>query len=210
MGRPALKDEEIRAFRAEICEAALRLFAESGFNAVTMRAIAEEVGCSPAKPYSYFDGKRGIFAATRARCFQQFSDHVEDWIDGIDDPEAALRAQATAYIEFARNEPHAFQIMFDLEQAAVDENPELRSSIRRSWNILRGCVADAIDAGVLQGNLDEIAHLMWSGVHGIAALEQAGTPGPKWDPAALIEPMMNSLIVAHQPDGDTPTDDSRD
>ena len=202
MARPSLGDDEIEAFRNEIGDAALRLFAENGFNSVTMRAIADKVGCSPAKPYSYFEGKEEILAATRARCFEQFADYIEQKLEGIDDPEQLLRTKAEEYVEFARRQPHAFQIMFDLDQASIDDYPELRSSIRRSWNILRRGVQAAIDAGILEGDVDEIADLMWSGVHGIAALEQAGTPGPDWNPEALTGPMIESIITAHRPSDD--------
>ena len=210
MARPSLDDREIEEFRREICEVALRLFAEDGYESVTMRAIADEAGCSPAKPYSYFDDKEAILAATRARCFHKLSDYIEERLDGTEDPEEALRVQTRHYLEFARSQPHAFQIMFALDQASAREFPEIRSAIRRSWGIVRGSVQEAIDAGVIDADLGEFAELIWSGIHGIATLELAGTPGPEWDSQALVEPMLDALIAAHQPTEDStePTDAS--
>ena len=198
MGRPALRDDEIQEFRDEICDVALRLFAENGFESVTMRGLAERVGCSPAKPYSYFDGKDAILAATRARCFERFADYIETELNGVDDPEEALRVQSSGYLEYAREKPHEFQLMFDLDQDSADPYPDLRAAVRRSWGLVRSSVEDAIDAGVVDADTDEFAQLLWSGTHGIAALEVSGTPGPEWDARQLAEPMVDSLIDAHR------------
>ena len=165
-----------------------------------MRAIAREAGCSPAKPYSYFDGKKGILAATRARCFEDFSDFVEYRLEDVEGAEPRLLAQARAYVEFARRWPQSFKIMFDFRLADEEDYPELRSSVRRSWSLLRSSVQAALDAGVVEGDGDDLAHLMWSGLHGIAALENSGAPGPDWDADRLTIPMIEALIDAHRPE----------
>ena len=56
MARPSLTQEEIDRFRSRLCEAAIALFATQGYEAVTMRAIAEHTG--PARAAA-----RGIFAS---------------------------------------------------------------------------------------------------------------------------------------------------
>ena len=48
--------------RAErLTEAALDLFAERGFAAVTIKDITAEIGVNPALIYYYFDGKEDLF-----------------------------------------------------------------------------------------------------------------------------------------------------
>lgn len=200
MARPSLDQRDIQEFRDEVTSVALRLFAENGIDAVTLRAIADEVGCSPAKMYNYFDDKEEILAAARATCFMRFADFIEDRVDETEDPETVLLVQARSYLEYARRQPYAFKIMFTLDQASAEDFPEIRSSIRRSWNIVRGAVREAVEAGALAGDVEKIADLLWSGVHGIATLDLAGTPGPEWDPGPLAESMFLALIEAHRPD----------
>jgi len=53
------------------------LFAEHGPEAVTMRQLAAELGCSPMTPYRYFRDKDEILAAVRASAFDRFSDALE-------------------------------------------------------------------------------------------------------------------------------------
>ncbi|MFW5966436.1 MAG: TetR/AcrR family transcriptional regulator [Persicimonas sp.] len=200
MARPALDKRDIEEFRDRVVSVALDLFADDGLEAVTLRAIADQLGCSAAKIYNYFDGKEAILAATRAECFRRFADFIEDRLEGVEDPETVLFVQGRSYLEYARRQPHAFKIMFTLDRAPAEEFREIRRAIRRSWNIVRRGVRQAVEAGVLVGSVDEIADLLWSGIHGITTLDLAGTPGPEWDPSALADSMFLALIDAHRPD----------
>lgn len=48
--------------RAAVIDAATRLFAERGFNAVSMAALAEAAGVSTATLYRHFEDKESVFA----------------------------------------------------------------------------------------------------------------------------------------------------
>jgi hypothetical protein len=54
VGRAALTAEDHAAFRRGVREVAARRFAATGAAGVTMRGIADDLGCSPMKPYRYF------------------------------------------------------------------------------------------------------------------------------------------------------------
>jgi AcrR family transcriptional regulator len=53
--------------RTAIIEAALRLFAENGYEATTMRAIAREVGVATGNAYYYYASKEDSTAPIAAR-----------------------------------------------------------------------------------------------------------------------------------------------
>jgi AcrR family transcriptional regulator len=191
--RAALSEHEIAAYRERICDAATRLFAERGYEAVTLRGIAAEVGCSPMTPYRYFASKEEIFTLVRAAAFGRFADHCEAVAARFEDPVERLGALGRAYVDFALSEPDGYRIMFELRQE-FSEHPELVSEATRSWLPLRGAVADAVDAGKLAGDADVVAHLFWAGVHGLASLELAGKLclGPAL--ADLVDPMLATLF----------------
>lgn len=62
--RRKLKHDRIRQ---EICDAAARAFAESGYDGATMAQIAGEAGFAAPTLYSYFKGKKEIFEALTDR-----------------------------------------------------------------------------------------------------------------------------------------------
>ena len=175
MPRTALSDAEIADFREQLCGVAERLFAERGYPGVTLRALAAELDVSPMTPYRYFRDKADIFAAVRAAGFHRFADAQESAFAAESDPERRLRALARSYVEFARREPHAYRIMFEMSPLQdMARYPELVAQQIRGWEPLLLAVGAAVDAGLLAGDATHLAHVFWAGVHGIASLYLTG------------------------------------
>jgi AcrR family transcriptional regulator len=55
--------------RESVTDAALAIADRDGFDAVTMRAIAAEVGATPMALYAYFSDKNALYAGMRERIF---------------------------------------------------------------------------------------------------------------------------------------------
>lgn len=198
MARPELTPEEIDGFRDSLCTAALELLAEGGTDAVTMRALARVVGCSHTTPYRYFDSKQAIIVAVQHRCFEAFADFQEKNLPSDLNARDRLYALAENYVRFAEENRAAFRVMFDLEADPTAESEELIAAIQRSWKILSTTVATAIDEGLLEGRVKQTTFILWSSLHGLTALNQAGRLG---DGVAetLLKPMVDALIRAHSP-----------
>jgi AcrR family transcriptional regulator len=58
------REERRRRTEAAILEAARELFAESGFERTTIRAVAARAGIDPALVMQYYGNKEGLFAAS--------------------------------------------------------------------------------------------------------------------------------------------------
>ena len=128
MPRAALRPDDIAAFRRRLADAATRLFAEHGYDGVTMRAVAAAVGVSAMTPYRYVAGKEELFALVRADAFRRFAERLEAALArGGGDPLARLRRLKRAYVRFAIDAPDAYRIMFELRQpdGAAVASPEL-------------------------------------------------------------------------------------
>jgi AcrR family transcriptional regulator len=194
MARPALRPDEIESFRTRLCETAMQMFADEGYEAVTMRALAEKLGCSHALPYRYFADKREIFAAVCGLGFERFADALERAAAGIEDPEERLRVLARAYFRFALREPHAYRIMFELRESVSAAPPKYRVKEIRSWQVLLGAVELAVQAGVLAGDPELVAHQCWAGLHGLVSLHLAGKLNLGRAARELLEPLMDTLL----------------
>lgn len=173
MPRAALTSREIEAFRARACATARRLFAERGYDGMSMRALATELGCSPMTAYRYFENKADLFAQVRTEAFRQFAD-AQQRAAAPGDPIDRLAALKQAYIDFAVADPVAYRVMFGLDQEPTDRYPELEAEQRRAFSFLRGAVAEAIESGVMSGEPLTVAHLFWAQVHGLVSLHLSG------------------------------------
>lgn len=194
MPRAALSSEAIEAFRDDLCAAATRRFAEAGYAGVTLRGLARELGVSPMTPYRYFRDKDEIFAAVRAAGFARFAACQEAAFASTADPAERLRALGRAYAAFARAEPDAYRIMFEMNRPADCEHPDLARGQLRAWQPLHDATAAAIEAGLLRGEADATALLLWAGLHGVVSLELAGTLNERYGVDTLIEPMLETLF----------------
>ena len=199
MARPSLRPDEIESFRERLCDAAMETFAEEGYEAVTLRGLAEKLGCSHATPYRYFADKQEIFAAVCALGFDRFADALERAARGIDDPEERLRALGRAYFRFATTQPHAYRIMFELRESAGVSHPRYKVKEIRSWQAILQAVELAIQADVLTGDPDVVAHQMWAGLHGLVSLHLSGKLSLGKSAKSLLEPLMDTLFDGTRP-----------
>jgi len=174
MPRAALTQTDIDAFRERIIAAGTHLFAEHGYEGVTLRGISAELGCSPMTPYRYFKGKEEIFASVRTAVYERFAAAQEEASRAVDDPMKRLAHLGEAYVRFAFDEPDAYRIMFALHQDTEEDYPALEAVTERTWAPMRSAVGDAIATGVLQGDPDIVAHTLWAGLHGVISLHLAG------------------------------------
>jgi AcrR family transcriptional regulator len=187
MPRAALADDDIHAFRQKAAAAAMHLFAEQGYDAVTMRAVAAALEVSAMTPYRYLEGKDELFALVRAEAFRRFADRLERALTGGGDAIARLLRLKRAYVKFALDEPDAYRIMFEVRTpaAAAVEPPEVARESHRAFACLHRTVADAVAEGRMDGDPLTLAHLAWAGTHGLVSLHLAGRLGMGRTLAAL-------------------------
>jgi AcrR family transcriptional regulator len=173
MARTALSKADIATFRRRATAAAVKLFAEQGYAAVTMRSLAGALGCSPMTPYRYFANKDALLNAVRADAFRTFAD-AQEAASAAADPVTRLLAFKRAYIAFALAHPHAYRVMFELidQPAAVD--PEVERESARGFSFLYRATKEAVATGAVTGDARSLAHLFWASTHGLVMLHLAG------------------------------------
>ncbi len=201
MGRPPFSTEEIEAQRASVVGAAEHLFAQHGYEGVTLRALAESLGRSHTATYRYFGGKAEIFAAARDAAYERFACAQERAVEGVVDLPERLNRLGDAYVRFALDEPDAYRLMFELKRPAGSD--ATREAEERAWLPLRNTVGEAIEAGLMQGDPDVVAHLFWAGLHGILSLHLAGKLRHGISIEDLEHPMRAAMLVANRANPDS-------
>jgi AcrR family transcriptional regulator len=130
----------------KVREAALRLFAQNGFAAVSMRAIASEVGVQAGALYNYTPDKQTLL-------FNLLSTHMEQLLDAsIDDlsqsPIDRLRHFVDFHIRFHADRPDEVFISYmELRNLSADNFSTVEALRRRYEDRLEGILQSGADAG---------------------------------------------------------------
>lgn len=174
-----LSQDEVSDFRERLSAVAERLFAQHGPQGVGMRQIAAELGVSPMTAYRYFKDKDDILSAVRASSFDRFSDALEAGLASSSNPLMQAAAVGEAYFRFALGQSAAYKLMFDLDQPNEADYPDLVRASTRAKKTLTDYMRRLVEARILDGDVDLMAHVFWATIHGLVGLHLAGKlPGP--------------------------------
>jgi AcrR family transcriptional regulator len=175
--------------RRRILDAAMRLFVEDGFDAVSMRSIADAIEYSAATIYLYFRNKDDIFYALLQEGFHLLMEKQMS-VQETPDPLERLTAHGRAYVDFALERPQLYEIMFSLRGPEVHMKTDMDfESTGDSYGILRRNVRECQEAGYFADEHPEIvAFTMWSLVHGAASLATNG----RMD---MLPPDMRAMLI---------------
>ncbi|MBK6910452.1 MAG: TetR/AcrR family transcriptional regulator [bacterium] len=157
--------------RSSILEAAKELFAEDGFQNVSIRKIADKIEYSPATIYLYFKDKDAILFDLHNEGFRKLFEWQRDRAK-IKDPVQRLSSLLQGYLSFALKEPEYYDLMFMLftPLPKILKTAEWRYG-RRAFRMLAKTVAECQEMGMMRGTRTEAAALgLWGAVHGVASL----------------------------------------
>jgi AcrR family transcriptional regulator len=156
--------------RGAIIEAALELFRSRGYEATTMRAIAERAGVSTGNAYYYFDSKEELIQEFYARSHAEHLTASRAVLDHERDFTARLRGTLRALID-VQAPYHAFAATF-YKHAAEPSSPlspfSSRSSPTREAAIaLYREVIEGSNVRVSADLADRLPELLWLASMGI-------------------------------------------
>jgi AcrR family transcriptional regulator len=164
------------AQRRVVLDAASNILEAQGPDALTMRRIAGEVGCSTSVLYTMFGGKSGVAEALWLEGFERLRVALAAVDD--DDQLRRLAAMGRAYRANARANPAYYSVMFARPIPGFEPSPEAYSESLRPLQLVVDAVADCAAAGVFR-RVDpaHVARVLWAAAHGAVSLELAGHEG---------------------------------
>ena len=109
---PTRREQQQRALRRDVLDAALGQLDEGGPSAVNWRALARAVGVSPSTLYTYFDSLDALHTELIVEIYAQMAFEVSREVDVDAPPEVRARQAMAGYRRFATRHPARFTLVF--------------------------------------------------------------------------------------------------
>ncbi len=141
-----------------------------GTEKLSLRALAREAGVSPTAPYRHFPTKRCLLAALATQGFEQLGERMREVVESDLNVEDRFVALGVTYIEFALENPVAYQLMFGSIIGDFSEYDMLHSAAGATYAEVLRMLQMVIDEKELDVGVKELGGVVWAGVHGMASL----------------------------------------
>jgi AcrR family transcriptional regulator len=195
MGRPKEHDD---ATREALLAAAENLVERGGVGALSVRAVADEIGTTTRAVYSTFGSKEGLLAALAKRSFDLLHDAIAELPHTKDPARDLVQAALTVFRPMAVEHPSLFRIAFLRAAPDVALGPDVAHSARAGYELLGERVQRLADADLLGGRDVQAATREFNAMcFGMAVTElmnptQLG-PDPKRTWRAAFETLINGF-----------------
>ena len=129
-------------------EAGVRLIARRGFEAMSLRMLAKEVGVQAGSLYNYFDNKQDFLFDLLASIIRDLVDELLEKLAGIEDPRDRLRAFVQEHINFhTLRKEEVFIGNMELRSLSPAHHREIRSMRDDYEKVLEDIIRDGVEAG---------------------------------------------------------------
>ena len=161
-----------------------------GADQVSLRSIAQSLDVSPSAAYNHFADKDDLLravglcglAALDERMSRVLAAHPAETADGA---RARFSGLGRAYLAFAIDETHLFQLTFGPICAAKELPPEETGPYQK----LMGALDDLDRWGLLKpGSREGLDLTVWAATHGMATLLVEGAVAPE-----AVDPFIDSI-----------------
>ncbi len=191
MGIKERRRREKQELRQNILDAAREVALHEGWQAVTIRRIADHIEYSPPTIYEYFASKDDILIELMRHGFNLLLKELETARESHGNPANQLKATTRAYWRFAWTYPELYQVVHGLGGVSFhhdhDKLPEGRATFQVLLDILQELMkVEHLDIA------DPVAEIqiMWATMHGLISLTMNKRIG---DGPQTTEPLVDMI-----------------
>lgn len=196
----ASSPESQEALRSAIIDAACRLFAKGGYEAVSMRKVAEKVGCTAGALYRYFPDKQSLLLHVWEDDMRYAAEYIRGATYDASSPVEKVRKILLSYVRYWIENPDHFRILFGPVNGTLDrtEAPEIFPGTGSTALYLetRECLAQAL-AGRNEApqDIDLALQCLLSAVHGIMAMHLSASRFPTFDLQGMAAVTIDAMLA---------------
>ena len=174
MGIAERKVRQKEEVRASILQVAWQIVESEGWQALSIRKIAEAIEYSSPVIYDHFENKEAILLEFTKKGFLLLNEELISARGQFTDPALQLEAMAYAYWHFAFTNKEYYQLMYGLGMPScetAERIPELGAFTK--------IIVNAIKELIAAGNKPETdpflkLHTFWSMLHGLISINMMG------------------------------------
>ncbi|MBV7255281.1 TetR/AcrR family transcriptional regulator [Pacificimonas sp. WHA3] len=173
VGRPRHSAEDQKIFVGRIVRIARELFFESGFEAVSMRNIAQRANCSPMTIYYYFENKHAILQQIWITIFDEIYRLLALERQAHAGALETFKAVAARYVRYWQDNPEHFHLIYlTVDPKSITMGDAVLnaqgSSVRKCYDLIESVLTECVDDGHLAGaEPQEMAQLLYSSIYGM-------------------------------------------
>lgn len=157
--------------RRALVQAAVRTIQKHGFDALTLRAVGEEVGVSRSALYRHFADKAALLTAVASEGFRMLERALREAWENEGKGVRGFQAQGEAYVRFALENPWHYRVMFGSGFELVANDAELNANGAAAFGVLVEALVEQQAQGLVRREDPQMqANFAWAAVHGVAML----------------------------------------
>lgn len=183
--------------RREILDTTRHLLLKEGYQHLSMRVIAEAIGCSATSIYLYFDSKDALLHALIHEGMMQLREALrETAAQYVASPVEELRALCRTFVDFGLENPEYYEIMFQLHPDRMERYPrEQYREARANLNFFRRVLMEGGEQGIFEVEDTEVsASSIWASLHGTVSLLLDERLDVRIDREAFIDTAVRQTI----------------
>jgi AcrR family transcriptional regulator len=156
--------------RDALIKAALREAEQGGAEAISIKALARELGVSQPAPYRHFADRDALLAAVTAEAFRQFSAMLREAM-AKPSKQSKLSRLAQATLDFGLRRNGIYRLMFvSRTVSCAAKGSELHDATNETFAL----VLDALEAPAVGYLRERHALKIWAALHGVVMLAEQG------------------------------------
>jgi AcrR family transcriptional regulator len=156
--------------RGRIVDAAAHLFAEKGYEQVSLRRIAEVVGCSQMAMYRHFPDKDALIRHLCDELYTRFTSDLQNRLTRIPDPGVRIEEVVAQFVEFAIRNPNHYRLIFVTPYPSDDTRQARESIAAGSIDYLRQSLRQILPSDAASEEIETRLHQILACMHGMTVM----------------------------------------
>ncbi|HEX2206691.1 MAG TPA: TetR/AcrR family transcriptional regulator [Longimicrobium sp.] len=182
--------------RAATLDTTRTLLVRDGYENLSMRKIARQVGCSVSSIYEHFASKDQLVHALIDEGFQRWYDIVAEAAEVPGTPAQRLELHCRRYVEFGLDNPEYYEIMYMHHPRLAERFPrDMFRRATRSMDVLSRLVQETAPdtfPGAAEARIH--AHVIWAILHGVVSTIIAARLDTRIDQSAYIDSSIHFAV----------------